>query len=147
MEERINMVGYNAYAGMNGLNYGAYNNGNFNNVPQNFNIPQQPGSDGLPYVHGIDGAYAFSMPNGVQKIILWDDTVDSFYIKGYDNMGRPKILAWKDFTDHVEPEKEEAKPPEIDTSKYLTKDDLIKFVKRLSVGERGRIVMSNEHDA
>ena len=147
------MVGYNAYGNMNGyngLNNGmnnGMNNAYYNNIPQNFNTPQQTGSDGLPYVHGIDGAYAFPMPNGAQKMILWDDTVDSFYIKGYDNMGRPKVLAWKDFVDHTEPEKSETAPLDFDTSNFLTKDDLIKFVKKLSVGERGRIVIANEHDA
>lgn len=65
--------------------------------------PQQVnGSNGLPYVHGIEGAHAFPMPQGVNRIILWDDTVDSFYIKGYDDMGKPKVLAWNDFTPHVE---------------------------------------------
>lgn len=57
---------------------------------QNYQQMQQPqpqqtnGSNGLPYVHGIEGAHAFPMPQGVNRIILWDDTVDSFYIKGYD---------------------------------------------------------------
>ena len=149
------MVGYNAYSGMN--NYGGFNNnqnnyGMYNNVPaQNYQMPAQVGqvgSDGLPYVHGIEGAYAFPMPQGISKIILWDDTNDSFYIKGYDNMGKPKVLAWNDFVPHSEPEKKETTvTTNVDTSNFVTKEYLDHVIKQLSVGERGRIVIASEHDA
>lgn len=105
----------------------------------------QNGSNGLPYVHGIEGAHAFPMPAGVNQIILWDDTVDSFYIKGYDNMGKPKILAWNDFAPHVEPKKEAPAPES--NGKYVTIDELNKALSELKIGDQGRIVRIDEHDA
>lgn len=118
---------------------------------QNYQQMQQPqpqqtnGSNGLPYVHGIEGAHAFPMPQGVNRIILWDDTVDSFYIKGYDDMGKPKVLAWNDFTPHVE---EKVEPVEAnDSTKYVTKEYFEKVLSELKIGDKGRIVRSNEHDA
>lgn len=106
----------------------------------------QNGSNGLPYVHGIEGAHAFPMPVGVNQIILWDDTVDSFYIKGYDNMGKPKILAWNDFAPHVEA-KPEASTSVEDDSKYVTKEYLDNALNNLKIGNQGRIVRNDEHDA
>lgn len=98
----------------------------------------------LIYVHGIDGANAYQMPPGVTKVILWDDEVDSFYIKALDDMGRPKVIAWKDFVDHVIPQAPEQ--PVADTSMYITKADLKQYLSQLYVGERGRI-MFNGNDA
>lgn len=106
----------------------------------------QNGSNGLPYVHGIEGAHAFPMPAGVNQIILWDDTVDSFYIKGYDNMGKPKILAWNDFVPHVEVKAEPSASSE-DDSKYVTKEYLDNALSNLKIGNQGRIVRDDEHDA
>lgn len=117
---------------------------NYQQMPQP--QPQQVnGSNGLPYVHGIEGAHAFPMPQGVNRIILWDDTVDSFYIKGYDDMGKPKVLAWNDFTSHVEEKTEPAEPE--NPSEYVTKEYFDKVLRELKIGEKGRIVRSNEHDA
>lgn len=115
------------------------------------------------YVTGIEGANAFQMPPGVTKIILWDTDKDSFYVKMLDEMGRPKVVAWKDFADHVEPPREVQSSPDLsvyptkkdledmldkfDTSKYLTKDDLETALNQLVVGERGRVVRSNEFTA
>ena len=73
-------------------------------------------------------------------------------------MGKPRILAHKDFFDHVDKpdEKKETSPQQIDMSKYVTKDDIAdlmtkedfrRMVRKLSVGERGRIVVNNERDA
>lgn len=114
----------------------------------------------IVYVHGIDGANAYQLPPNVTQQILWDDTVDSFYVKGYDQNGLPRVIAWNDFAKHVEPEKPKAHAADIDMSSYatkndiktmlerfMTKDDFEKSVSRLSVGERGRIVMTDEHDA
>lgn len=117
------------------------------------------------YVTGIEGANAFQMPPGVQQMILWDADKDSFYVKKLDEMGRPRVVAWKDFSDHVEPDVQ-AKPQvsadvdmsvyptrkdleemleKYDMTKYLTKDDFAKMLNHLYVGERGRIVL-NELD-
>ena len=115
-------------------------------VPQAMQTPvQQNGSNGLPYVHGLEGAHAFPMPTGVNQIILWDDTDNRFYVKGYDNMGKPKILADNDFQPHVE--KKAAVVESADASVYVTKDYLDKALSELKIGDQGRIVRSDEHDA
>lgn len=128
--------------------------------PQAPQYPVQQGTQ-LHYVHGLAGANAYQMPPGVTEDILWDVEKDSFYIKKLDEMGRPKVVAHKDFFDHVEPET----PPEaekIDTSKYVTHDDLMqmlsqidlssfltkdhldKALNELVVGERGKVVRKHE---
>ena len=146
-------------AGFNNYGYG-YGYNNYPNPTQGFyqnglqqnqfyqGQNQQPVSDGLIYVHGIEGANAFQLPPNVNRVILWDDTEDQYYVKGYDNMGKPRVLAWND----VFPHKVEEKPANQnssyeDMSKYVTKDYLESIISELSVGERGRIVRSNEHDA
>lgn len=114
--------------------------------------PQQPryisGYEPMIYVTGIEGANAYQMPPGVSYVILWDTEFDSFYIKKLDEMGRPRVVAWKDFVDHVVPEKQEAAPVKNESNEYLTKADfesmLDKALSELSVGERGRIVRINE---
>lgn len=146
-----------------GNNFG---NGNSNNYgfpsipPQPRIYPQVNPYDPI-YVTGIDGANAFQMPPGVNRIILWDTEVDRFYIKMLDEIGRPRVVAVKDFFDHVEPEKK-APPAGVDmsayptskdleeflsrydTSKFLTKDDLDKALSQLTLGAQGRIVRNNE---
>ena len=94
------------------------------------------------YVNGIEGANAYQMPFGVTKQILWDAELDSFYVKVVDEMGRPKVIAWKDFVDHVVPEQPATKTEAsgVDMSQYLTKSDLDKILEELTIGEHGRIV-------
>ena len=115
----------------------------------------------LQYVTGIEGANAYQMPYGVQQMVLWDVDNDSFYIKKLDEMGRPRVVAWKDFSDHVEPAVENqngSANQQIDMSvyptkkdledmlekynmtQYLTKEEFENTLKQLCVGERGRIV-------
>ena len=152
--------------GFNNGNTG-YNNG-WNQGMQS-NVPQQDYP--MIYVHGRAGADAFQMPNGVNRVILWDDEVDRFYIKGYDNTGRPRVLADNDFGPHVEPNIPENQNG-IDLSQYATKEDikalmneavgsiklpnlscyvtvsdLNKALSELSVGNGGRIVRTNESNA
>lgn len=120
----------------------------------------------LAYVHGIEGANAFQIPTGYFKAILWDEDNNSFYVKGYDTNGIPRILAWNDYSPHVIEEPEPVKNvSEVDMKKYATKDDIKEMINsldlsgfmtrrdfdkalaELSVGERGRIVRINEPDA
>ena len=132
-------TGYPNYAQMQQMQ-------NYQQMQQTQPQPVSNGSNGLPYVHGIEGAHAFPMPQGVNRIILWDDAVDSFYIKGYDDMGKPKILAWNDFVPHVEEPKSNPVESE-DSSIYVTKEYFDKVLRELKIGDKGRIVRSNEHDA
>ena len=154
------MAVYNNTPGMqNPYQYGVTTPVQYPTIPQPrgyFNYEPQ-------YVTGIEGANAFQLPPGVTQMILWDTENDSFYIKKLDEIGRPKVVAWKDYTDHVE-----TKQPEVvaqnnidfsvyptkkdledmlnkfDTSRYLTKEDLNKVIDELFVGERGKVVRNSE---
>jgi len=128
--------------------------------------PAMQQMDYREFVHGRAGAEAYQLKTGVNLQVLWDDETDRFYIKGYDNTGRPRILADNDFQPHVEPE---PKSMEIDLTPYATKEDikqmieetlsnaqrpnlsgyvtmaeLNKVLNSLSVGNGGRIVRDNE---
>ena len=104
-------------------------------VPQYSQVQQtsQSPSNVFQYVHGIEGAYAFTMPVGVDKMLLWDDTENRFYVKGYDEMGKPKILADNDFQPHVD--KVQAKDEKMDGSSYVTFDYLNKVLAELKEGK------------
>ncbi len=182
------MAGYNGYNGMpnNGMNAGwgnGMNNGynGYSVAPSNsygnsggWNNPQpsqQPAIEYQEFVHGRAGAEAYQLKPGVNRQVLWDDETDRFYIKGYDNNGRPRVLADNDFIPHVEPEPQ---VPQIDLSNYATKDDLKQMLSEafkniqlpkpnmtgyvtqhdldvalsgLSVGNGGRIVRFDESNA
>lgn len=186
------MPGFNNYA--NYGNYGTYqsptipnnvrqtvpaNNGNYayntgmngNYMNNGFPTNPVPVQDDrwvfTDYVSGRAGADAYQMPNGVNKVLLFDNDVNRMYIKSYDNNGRPRVLEDNDFQPHVEPEPQ-AIMPNVDMSKYATKDDIEQLFKKipmpnmsgymtkqefdtalteLFVDNRGRIVRNNESDA
>jgi len=166
------------YAGVNGvtpMNVGnnVWNNGwgyQPNNYNQGFNqVPmQQVGQGGRIYVTGRAGADAFQMPQGVTEVILWDDDERRFYIKGYDEKGRPRVLEDNDYQGHIDSEPAQRN---IDMSNYATKDDiknlmsevnkkgktpnmngyvtvedLNKALSELCVGSGGKVVRSGESD-
>ena len=170
--------------GVYGTNYIQPTNGNagqMNNNYNNFNSYgltqqqivqyfQQGRLEWSDFVHGRAGAEAYQLPPGVNMVKLWDDETNRFYVKGYDNNGRPRVLADSDFTEHVEPEP--VAQQNIDLSAYATKEDIQAMITNalsniqlpnvnsfvtkndldtalagLSVGNGGRIVRSNEYDA
>lgn len=108
----------------NGVNNAGWNAAGFNAgggyQPNGFN-PMPPQADNRVFVTGRAGADAYQLPPGVNMQILWDDSVDRFYVKGYDENGRPRVIADNDFQTHVEPE---VATPDIDMSRYVTKDDI-----------------------
>lgn len=115
---------YNAYQG-------------YPQIPQQYGqVPQVSNhatANVFQYVHGLEGAYAFTMPAGVEKMLLWDDTENRFYVKGYDEMGKPKILADNDFQPHVD--KKPVKEDKQDGSSYVTYDYLNKVLAELKEGK------------
>ena len=181
------MPGYNNYQ-----NYGNYANypvqnqyvgaRNTNTVPQqsipNYGFQQQsqmPMQDNrfqlVDWVTGRPGADAYQLPNGVNNAILFDNDGRRFYIKGYDNNGRPRVLEDNDFQAHVEPDPQPVQP-NIDLTAYATKDDIknmitdatsnlsipnvnnyvtrkefYKSLSELSDGGAGRNVKNNESNA
>lgn len=164
----------------NGVNYNNanYSMGNYqvsnptvNDFQMNgYNQPQvqQQQADDRIFVAGRLGADAYQLPHGVDVQILWDDDVDRFYIKGYDERGRQRVIGDFDFTPHVEDDSQQVAP---DMSKYATKDDirnmisdaikksknnnsnyvtmdfLNKTLSELCVGNGGKVVRMNESDA
>lgn len=182
------MPGYNNYQ-----NYGNYANyanyptqnqyvgmRNTNTVPASPNFAyQQPqmtqAQDNrfqlVDWVTGRAGADAYQLPTGVNNAILFDNDGRRFYIKGYDNNGRPRVLEDNDFTPHVEPEPQPVQA-NIDLTAYATKDDIknmitdaisnlsipnvnnyvtrkefYKSLSELSDGGSGRNVKNNESNA
>ena len=129
------MAGYNNY----GYPYPSADNVGLNTYPRVQAVQT------MFYVNGIEGVNAFQLPPGVTEQVLWDADKDTFYVKKIDQMGRPRVVAVKDYFDHVEPEKTEpVTHPEIDMSQYVTKSDLNKVIQELTVGLGGRIVRNNE---
>jgi len=159
----VNNAGWNA-AGFNAAGGGYQQNG-FNPMP--------PQADGRIFVTGRAGADAYQLPPGINMQILWDDDNDRFYVKGYDESGRPRVIADNDFQPHVEPE---VVPQDIDMSKYATREDINSMITEaikeavkktktpnlsnyitkeyfdeqlagLCVGSGGRVVRADEPDA
>ena len=183
------MPGFNNYA--NYGNYGAYpaggvqqparpvmpaNNGNFvyntgmngNYMNNGFQQNQDDRWIFTDYVSGRAGADAYQMPTGINRVLLFDNDTNRMFIKGYDNNGRPRVLEDNDFQPHTEPEPQQNAMPNIDMSKYATKDDIEQMFRKvqmpnmsgymtkqefdtalteLFVDNRGRIVRNNESDA
>lgn len=160
------MSGYQNYRGNNQWNnqwndQNRYDQGNYN---QN-GYYQQPHDERI-YVVGRIGADAYQLPPGVDKVILWDDEDNRFYVKGYDEKGRPRVLADNDYFPHVEKDNETVS---VDMSQYATKDDirnmisdaikkmklpnmngyvttdtLDKVISELTVGTGGKVVRSSD---
>lgn len=104
--------------------YGMSQQGYYSPQPQQgyYSVSPQPQVNPYQpvYVHGIEGANAYQLPPGLNRQILWDDTDDCFYVKGYDNTGRPRVEAWNDYAPHQE-KQEDSK---VNMSSYVTKDEL-----------------------
>lgn len=163
----------------NPIGNNVWNNGyQMNNYPINsyqangFNQPQmqqtQTQADDRVFVAGRLGADAYQLQPGVNIQVLWDDDTDRFYIKGYDEKGRPRVLGDFDFQPHVKSDSPQINP---DMSQYATKDDirnmisdaikksktntnnyvtmdvLNKTLSELCVGSGGKVVRVNESDA
>lgn len=162
-----------------------WNNGyQMGNYPMNsyqtngFNQPQvqqmqqmqqtQVQTDDRVFVAGRLGADAYQLQPGVNVQVLWDDDTDRFYIKGYDEKGRPRVLGDFDFQPHVE---SDSPQESFDMSRYATKDDIKnmisdalkknkinnsnyvpmdvfnKTISELRVGSGGKVVRGDESDA
>lgn len=161
------MAGYNNYGYPNQMS-GYTGNNMFGLSPQDIiKYFEQGRLQWNDFVHGRAGAEAYQLPPGVFRAKLWDDETNRFYVKGYDNDGRPRILDDNDFDTHIEPEP--ITQPQIDLSNYATKADIqamigeafrnIRFpnmdgyvtqdylnnrLSGLCVGSGGRIVSENE---
>lgn len=161
----------------NGNPYGnTYGNANYlaGNYPVNaFQVnglnqtqSQQIQPDDRIFVAGRLGADAYQLPHGVDVQVLWDDDVDRFYIKGYDERGRQRVIGDFDFAPHVEIDSpQDGRDMSMYTTKddirnmisdyfkknknnnYVTMDVLNKALSELCVGNGGKVVRTNESDA
>lgn len=124
--------------------------------------------DDRVFVAGRIGADAYQLQPGVSVQVLWDDEERRFYVKGYDEKGRLRVLEDNVYQPYVEPAHEQQS---LDMSMYATKDDIRDMIdeafkktknnnnkyvtvdvldKRLSelcVGSGGKVVRASESDA
>ena len=76
-------------------------------------IQQEQPIHGFIFVHGLEGAYAYHLPNGSEMPLFDDDeTKNLMYIKKVDFDGRATVEV-RDVLPHVE-----------QTVEYVTRDDL-----------------------
>lgn len=160
-----NNIWNNGYQ-MGGYPINSYQANNFNQSQMQQMQQTQMQADDRVFVAGRLGADAYQLQPGVNVQVLWDDDTDRFYIKGYDEKGRPRVLGDFDFQPHVESDSLQANP---DMSQYATKDDIRnmisdalkknknnnyvtmdvfnKTLSELCVGNGGKVVRSSESDA
>ena len=123
----------------------AYNNGfpvtyqqmypQYNYVPQQ-QIPQQvqqPANDsGILWVQGEAGAKSWAVASG-RSVMLMDSESNTFYIKSSDASGMPMPLRIFDYTERTtqQPQAQVIQHHDIDTSKFVTWDELEKRLNSL----------------
>ena len=152
----------------------SYQANNFNQPQVQVPQMQQPQvqADDRVFVAGRLGADTYQLQPGVNVQVLWDDDADRFYIKGYDEKGRLRVLGDFDFQPHIEKDTPQSttdmsayatkddieaivteivtdalKKSKQNTNKYVTVDAFNKALSELSVGSGGRVVRANESDA
>ena len=128
----------------------AYNNGfpvsyqqmypTYNYVPQQQltqpviqqQVTQPVNDSGILWVQGEAGANSWAVAPG-KSVMLMDSESSTFYIKSSDNSGMPMPLRIFDYKERTE---QTAQSPaiqhqEIDTSKFVTRDELNKRLREL----------------
>lgn len=124
----------------------AYNNGfpmnyqqmypQYNYVPQqqiSQPVVQQPVNDtGILWVQGEAGAKSWAVAPG-KSVMLMDSESNTFYIKSSDNSGMPMPLRIFDYTERTVQTQhpQVAKAQEIDTSKFVTWEELDKRLNEI----------------
>lgn len=99
---------------------------NYQNGYQQFQPQPQNQIVGMNWVQGEAGANAWYVrPNEVA--VLFDSTRQVFYIKSCDQTGKPQPLEAFDYSIHSE----EPQIQKQDLSKYVTKDEMKKYINEL----------------
>lgn len=140
----------------------AYNNGfpvtyqqmypQYNYVPQQ-QIPQpqqvqqlqQPANDsGILWVQGEAGAKSWAVAPG-RSVMLMDSESNTFYIKSSDASGMPMPLRIFDYTERStqQPQAQVIQHHDIDTSKFVTWDELEKRLNSLR-SQQAEVVRAEE---
>lgn len=94
----------------------AYNNNYF---PQYYPQPA-PQDNGIIWVSGIEGAKSYLVGAG-RSVLLMDSESSVFYLKSTDMSGMPQPLRIFDYTERTGKQTDTSK---IDTSMFVTKDEL-----------------------
>ena len=109
----------------------------YNFVPQQPQVVQQPQTQvndtGILWVQGEAGAKSWAVAPG-KSVMLMDSESNTFYIKSSDQSGMPMPLRIFDYTErtaHVNPQPQVAQPKEIDTSQFVTREELDKKLNEL----------------
>lgn len=76
----------------------------------------------ITWVNGIEGAKAFQIEPNSNILLLDSDTQGRMYIKTCDNIGmcNLRIFTYEEVTENSQ----QAQTPEIDTSQFVTKDEM-----------------------
>lgn len=139
-------MAYNGYP----LNYGLYNPYNSpvaaptvqaTQVPTAPNIMQSAQSNGIIWVQGEAGAKAYPVAAG-NSLLLMDSENQVFYIKSTDTSGMPQPL--RRFVYHEDVAEKATVQPTIDTSLFVTHDELEKALEKLKPKTRKKEVTENE---
>lgn len=124
-------TGYNPMGNYNPYQVGQY---------QQMQSTQQAQTGGLQWVQGEAGAKAFPM-GAAQSALLMDSENNVFYIKSTDNSGMPlplRTFDYKERTAQSAPKAAQNAPQTaIDTSLFVTRDELEKRLAELVAKSRG----------
>ena len=124
-------TGYNPMGNYNPYQIGQY---------QQIQSTQQAQTGGLQWVQGEAGAKAYPV-NAGQSVLLMDSENNVFYIKSTDNSGMPLPLRTFDYkertTQNVPKAAQNAPQAAIDTSLFVTRDELEKRLAELVAKSKG----------
>lgn len=98
--------------------------------------PQPQENSGVIWVSGIEGAKSFLVSAG-KSVLLMDSESSTFYLKSTDMSGMPQPLRIFDYTERTtHPQTNQivdAPVREIDTSMFVTKEELEERLAKLTV--------------
>ena len=109
--------------GNNIIGYNQYNPYGNTYMPNN---ATQSRND-IKWVQGIVGAKAYQVPMGQTYPLFDSDTEGVFYLKSTDQFGMSSMKCFK-FTEVSESELNSPSQPQIDMSKYVTKEEMTKTI-------------------
>lgn len=115
--------------------------------------PQQPTphDNGIIWVSGIEGAKSYLVGSG-KSVLLLDSENNTFYIKSTDMSGMPQPLRIFDYTERTsQPQSNqilEAQVREIDTSMFVTRDELEERLSKLTAPKttKSSVAKGTQHE-
>lgn len=106
--------------------------------------PTTPTQSGIVWVQGEAGAKAHPVGAG-QSALLMDSENNVFYIKSTDVSGMPRPLRVFDYKERAAEIAQNAPQQAIDTSLFVTRDELEKRIAEL-VGEKNALIKKGSED-